>query len=98
MTKFFGAYNMIIVRLSSFLHPIMVVQSYIIHRDKINKKLQYCFELKCYRAKTSKARSIRDKYRRQFMLTAAVKMDHNQNTITAINHQRAIRIKLYHHS
>ena len=25
-------------------------------------------------------------------------MDHNQNTIATINHQRAIRIKLYHHS
>ena len=72
MTKFFGEYNMIIVPLSLFLHPIMVIQSYIIHRDKIHKKLRYCFELKCYRAKTSKGRNIRDKYRRQFMLPAAV--------------------------
>ena len=64
---------MFIALLSSFLlYSIMVIQSYIIHRDKIHKKLGYCFELKCYRAKTSKGRNIRDKYRRQFMLTAAV--------------------------
>ena len=37
MTKFFREYNMIIVPLSSFLHPIMVIQSYITHRDKILK-------------------------------------------------------------
>ena len=35
---------------------------------------------------------------RQCILTAAVWMKQNQNAIAAINHQRAIRIKLHDHS
>ena len=50
------------------------------------------------RDKTGKVRCIRYKYRRQFMLTAAVSMDYNQNTTAAINHQRTIRIKCLDHS
>jgi len=40
--------------------------------------------------KTSNVCNFRCKYRRQFMLTTAVNMEHNQSTITAINHQQAI--------
>ena len=50
------------------------------------------------RDKTGKVRCIRYTYRRQFMLTAAVSMDYNQNTTAAINHQRTIRIKCLDHS
>ena len=50
------------------------------------------------RDKTGKVRCIRYKYRRQFILTAAVSMDYNQNTTAAINHQRTIRIKCLDHS
>ena len=46
----------------------------------------------------NKARNNRYKYRRQFMLTAAEKMEHDQYTIATINHQRAIRIKVRDHS
>ena len=34
----------------------------------------------------------------QVPLTAAVYMEHNQNMIVVINHQRAIRIKFHDHS
>ena len=39
---------------------------------KIHKKLEQCFESKFERDKASKVHNIRDKYRRQFILTAAV--------------------------
>ena len=38
--------------------------------------------------------SIGCKYHRQFTLTAAVQMEHNHDMIAAINHPRAIRIKV----
>ena len=44
----------------------------IIYRDKIHKKLEQCFESKFERDKASKVHNIRDKYRRQFILPAAV--------------------------
>ena len=44
----------------------------IIYRDKIHKKLEQCFESKFERDKASKVHNLRDKYSRQFNLTAAV--------------------------
>ena len=44
----------------------------IIYRDKLHKKLEQCFESKFERDKAVKVHKIRDKYRRQFILTAAV--------------------------
>ena len=38
------------------------------------------------------------KYRRQFVLTAAVYMEHNQNMIATVNHQSIIWIKCHDHS
>ena len=56
---------------SGVLCPIIVViQSYLLYRDKIHKKLELRFESKYYPDKTSKVRNIRYEYRRQF--TAAV--------------------------
>ena len=44
----------------------------IIYRDKIHKELEQGFESKFERDKASKVHNIRDKHRRQFILTAAV--------------------------
>ena len=64
---------MLIVLSSCLLSPIMIIiQSKIIYRDKIRKKRDLCFESLCQRDKSRKVRNIRCKYRRQFMLTAAV--------------------------
>ena len=49
---------------------IMVIQSYKMFRHKIHKKLELSFGSKCERDKTRKVRSIRYKYRREFLLTA----------------------------
>ena len=48
--------------------------------------------------KTRKVSNIRYKYHGQFMLSAAVYMKQNQNTIATINHQCTIQIKLHDHS
>ena len=48
--------------------------------------------------KTSKVRNIRYKYRKQFLLTTAAKIDQNQSMIAVINHQRAIWYKIRDHS
>ena len=66
---------MFIVLRSCLLSSIMVIiqtLNNIIIEIKIRKKLELCFESKCYRDKTRKVRNIRYKYRRQLMLTAAV--------------------------
>ena len=38
------------------------------------------------------------KYQRPVMVIAAVQMEHNQNTIAAINHKGAIQINFHDHS
>ena len=73
---------------------IHVIQSYVIYGSKIHKKIKTLTWLNeqgsqhffCY------------KYQRPVMLTAAVQMEHNQNTIAAINHQGAIQINFHDHS
>ena len=59
---------------SCLLCPIiMVIQCYIMYRDKIHRKLDLCLESIFQRDKTSKVPNIRYKYRGQFLrLTAAV--------------------------
>ena len=51
---------------------LIIIIYNIIYRDKIHKKLEQCFESKFERDKASKVHNIRDKYRRQFILIAAV--------------------------
>ena len=46
----------------------------------------------------SKVRNIRNKFRRQLMFTEAVWMEHNQNTIAAIDQQPTKRIKFHDRS
>ena len=48
MIIFLGENNMSFVLGSYLLYPItMVIQSYIMYRDKMHEKLEYCFESKC---------------------------------------------------
>ena len=55
------------------MHPMMVIiQSQIMYRDKMWKKLEFCFESKCKLGKARKVRNICYNYHRQFMLNAAV--------------------------
>ena len=53
-------------------HNDSLITYNIIYRDKIHKKLEQCFESKFERDKASEVHNIRDWYRRQFILTAAV--------------------------
>ena len=88
---------MFIVLSSCLLYPILVIiyNKYIeIKYTKILNVLnQYVNVTKRVRFATF-AESIVDNF---FLLTAVVKLEHNQNTIAAIN-QRAIRIKFHDHS
>ena len=89
---------MFIVLSSCLLYPILVIiyNKYIeIKYTKILNVLnQYVNVTKRVRFATF-AKSIVDNF--FFLLTAVVKLEHNQNTIAAIK-QRAIRIKFHDHS
>ena len=42
------------------------------YRDKIHQKLEQCFESNLNETKRARFSTVRNKYRRQFILTAAV--------------------------
>ena len=79
---FFRKYNMFIELSWCLLYPIMIIQSYITFRDEIlKKKTGTTFWIKMLTWENEQGSQHSLQVRRQFMLTSAVKLEHNQNTI-----------------